>query len=253
MRLPTDGTRETRTSDKAAPDRRDWRVSPSPTTSKAGSPRRENPYRRVLLRQARSVNTRSTIVRAATRLWTKKGYADTTVEDICAAAKVVRSTFYQHFDSKDSLLTEIALTTALGVAGDVEGTLGNGTLDDNLAAFVDGLVRRIEGTPRSLVVMVMRQVFIRAPANRDQRSEHILFDDVLAAIIEDGQARGEIVGDVDPGDVGEVLAGMVLDALQRWTAEDSDRTLREALELRFDLLLRQLRTVKPARRKAGKG
>lgn len=206
----------------------------------------------MLLRQSRSLNTRRTIVHAATRLWTKKSYSDTTVDDICAAAKVVRSTFYQHFDSKDSLLAEIAVTTALGVAGDVEDTLENGTLDGNIDAFVEGLVRRIEGTPRSLVVMIMRQVAMRAVAKRDARGGDILFDDVLAYIIEDGQSRGEIVPDVDAGDVGEVLSGMVLDALQRWTAGDSDRTLREALQLRFDLLLRPLRKPKPAKRKGGK-
>jgi AcrR family transcriptional regulator len=203
----------------------------------------------VLLRQSRSVNTRRAIVHAATRLWTKKSYADTTVDDICAAAKVVRSTFYQHFDSKDSLLTEIALTTALGVASDVENTLETGALDDNLAAFVDGLVRRIEATPRSLVVLIMRQVSVSAVAKRHEATEHVQFDDVLAYIIEGGQSRGEVVADVDAGDVGEVMGGMVLDALQRWTAEDSDRTLREALELRFNLLLRPLRTSKPAGRK----
>jgi AcrR family transcriptional regulator len=227
-------------------------VSPTRAASKAGSARRENPYRRVLLRQSRSLNTRRAIVHAATRLWTKKSYADTTVDDICAAAKVVRSTFYQHFDSKDSLLTEIALTTALGVAGDVEDTLESGALDDNLAAFVDGLVRRIEQTPRSLVVMIMRQVSVGAVAKRDARPEQIQFDDVLAYIIESGQSRGEIVADVDAGDVGEVMGGMVLDALQRWAAEDSDRSLREALDLRFDLLLRPLRAPTPARRKQGK-
>jgi AcrR family transcriptional regulator len=206
----------------------------------------------VLLRQTRSVNTRRIIVHAATRLWAKKGFADTTVDDICVAAQVGRSTFYQHFDSKESLLTEIALTTASGVAGDVEVTLEKGTLDDNLEAFVEGLVRRVEGTPRSLVVMVMRQVAMRAVSARDERSENILFDDVLACIIENGQARHEIVPDVDPGDVGEVLGGMVLDALQRWTADDSDRTLREGLELRFDLLLRPLRTSEPAKQRRGK-
>jgi AcrR family transcriptional regulator len=227
-------------------------VSSSSVASKAGSDRRVNPYQRVLLRQSRSVKTRRTIVHAATRLWTKKSYADTTVDDICAAAKVVRSTFYQHFDSKDSLLTEIALTTALGVAGDVDDTFESGSLVDKLRDFIDGLVRRIENTPRSLVVMVMRQVAMRAVAKREERADDILFDDVLAYIIEDGQSRGEVVTDVDAADVGEVMGGMVLDALQRWAAEDSDRTLREALELRFDLLLRPLRKPKPAKRTSAK-
>lgn len=51
----------------------------------------------------RVVRTRATLRRALVALMLKKGYAATTVEDICAEANIGRSTFYAHFTSKDDL------------------------------------------------------------------------------------------------------------------------------------------------------
>jgi AcrR family transcriptional regulator len=47
--------------------------------------------------------TRATPQRALTSLTLKKGYDAITVEDICEAANVGRSTFYAHYTSKDDL------------------------------------------------------------------------------------------------------------------------------------------------------
>jgi AcrR family transcriptional regulator len=210
----------------------------------ASSSASTNPYRRALLRQGRSVNTRRTIIRAAARLWGHQDYAETTVEDICAAAGVGRSTYYLHFESKERLLIELALATARGVAADVETGVQGGTVDDELRTFMDGLVRRMEGTPRSLAVTVMRQVSITSVSSRQPAEEDVLFDDVLTRVVREGQERGELRAEVDPRDVGEVMAGMTIDALQRWAGGADERTLRQSLELRFDLALAALRVTR---------
>jgi AcrR family transcriptional regulator len=201
-----------------------------------------DPYRRVLLRQKRSINTRNAIVRAARQLWAEKGYAETTVDDLCELAGVGRSTYYLHFESKERLLIELSLATARGVADDVGATAPDATLDVRVAAFIDGLTRRMERTPRSLAQIVMRQVSMNAVTSRQSASGDILFDDVLAGIVRDAQKRGEIQPGIDPTDIGEVMAGMILDALERWAAGDAKRTLRQSLELRLGLLVTAIRT-----------
>src|SRR5882762_8856206 len=47
--------------------------------------------------------TRATLQHALTSLILKKGYEAITVQDICDAANVGRSTFYAHYTSKDDL------------------------------------------------------------------------------------------------------------------------------------------------------
>jgi AcrR family transcriptional regulator len=51
----------------------------------------------------RVARTRETLQRALISLILKKGYDAITVEDICEAANVGRSTFYAHYTSKDDL------------------------------------------------------------------------------------------------------------------------------------------------------
>lgn len=51
----------------------------------------------------RVVRTRSSLHHALVSLILSKGYEATTVEDICAAADVSRSTFYAHYAGKDGL------------------------------------------------------------------------------------------------------------------------------------------------------
>ena len=51
----------------------------------------------------RVARTRATLHRALMSLILKKGYEAVTVEDICDAANVGRSTFYAHYTSKDDL------------------------------------------------------------------------------------------------------------------------------------------------------
>jgi TetR/AcrR family transcriptional regulator, cholesterol catabolism regulator len=212
-------------------------------------PHAANPYRRTLLRQERSVNTRRAIMRSAAALWAEKGYSQTTVEDVCAAAGVGRSTYYLHFESKDQLLTEFALATANAVSADVDEAVRRGSFKDELEAFVEGLVSRMEHTPRSLAVTIMRQVALNSVAARESGRDQILFDDVLTRIVRDGQQQGSIRPDVVPEEVGEIMSGMVLDALQRWAADDTDRTLRSSLDLRIALVLRGIALVtgQPAR------
>ncbi len=51
----------------------------------------------------RVARTRATLQQALNALTLKKGYEAITIEDICEAANVGRSTFYAHYTSKDDL------------------------------------------------------------------------------------------------------------------------------------------------------
>src|ERR1700676_1608099 len=55
-------------------------------------------------RQRRSAELRTRLFRAALDLFAKKGFAETTVEDITNAADVGKGTFFNYFPSKDHLL-----------------------------------------------------------------------------------------------------------------------------------------------------
>jgi AcrR family transcriptional regulator len=180
-------------------------------------------------------------VRAAARLWSEKGYERTTVEEICAVAGVGRTTYYLHFETKEQLLLELSWATAGGVAADVEAAVGAGGLDQQLEAFIGGLSRRMEGVPKSLAALALRSA-LSGTAQPRRAPDGVLFDDTLAAVLLSAQQRGDIVADADTDELGAILAGMTMDALQRWASgRDGGHELRDSLHVRFELVLDGLR------------
>jgi len=200
----------------------------------------EGPIKRSQPLQERSQETRRSLIRAAARLWADHGYDRTTVEEICAVAGVGRTTYYLHFKSKEQLLGELTWATASGVAADVEASIGTGGLDQQLEAFINGLVRRMESVPKSLAALVLRNAFGggQPPAHDDR----VLFEDILADILLAAQDHGEIRADVDATELGAILGGMTMEALQRWaTSRTRGATLRDSLQLRIELIVDGLR------------
>lgn len=61
------------------------------------------------LRERKKARTRAAIQREALRLFEQQGYAETTVDEIAAAAEVSQSTFFRYFPTKEELVAYDAL------------------------------------------------------------------------------------------------------------------------------------------------
>ncbi|HNS87088.1 MAG TPA: TetR/AcrR family transcriptional regulator [Parvularculaceae bacterium] len=108
---------------------------------------------------------RSTIVEAFTRLVLARRDSRPPVADVLSEAGVARSTFYEHFDSRDSLLLE-AFRTPLGFVADAatreEGDAGaeDGLIDilDHLRDYKRGAVDILTGPLAPRVVRALAEL-----------------------------------------------------------------------------------------------
>lgn len=94
------------------------------------------------LRAAQKQMTRNLLLSTALRLFTEKGYASTTVDDIAAAAGTTRVTFYAHFPSRTDLMR--ALIAELNEKLDrVEGEEHRSTARELVGVVADGSPARL--------------------------------------------------------------------------------------------------------------
>jgi AcrR family transcriptional regulator len=77
-------------------------------------------------RRARADDTRARIFAAAVRLFSEKGYADTTVDRIVQEAGVAKGTFFVHFATKEAVVTELVRNQIRGARGARDRVLAAG-------------------------------------------------------------------------------------------------------------------------------
>ncbi len=155
---------------------------------------------------------RQQILNAAREVFAKRGYAQTTVDDIVAQAGVARGTFYLYFDDKRAAFAELVDRFAAQLSSKIVRI----TTDDPerpVAEQVRDNIRAIIGV--CLAERVMTKIlFTDAPGVDHEFQSRIVsfYDTVMQLLIEslkDGQALG-IVADGEP----RVMAYLSLGALK---------------------------------------
>lgn len=155
---------------------------------------------------------RQQILNAAREVFAKRGYAQTTVDDIVAQAGVARGTFYLYFDDKRAAFAELVDRFATQLSSKIVRI----TTDDPerpVAEQVRDNIRAIIGV--CLAERVMTKIlFTDAPGVDHEFQSRIVcfYDTVMQLLIEslkDGQALG-IVADGEP----RVMAYLSLGALK---------------------------------------
>jgi len=191
------------------------------------------------LQQDRSRQTRKKLVRAANRLWRTKGFNETTVSDICAAAGVAKGTFYFYFPHKEDLLLELGYATAERVAEEVPSEPGTPeTTEELLRAAVSGIARRVGRNPVQLVEHTIIELSRSIDRLTEAGSTRQDFRTTFTRIFRRGQERGEVASGHDPAELAAVLGAVIFQGLLLWSQGELDgRSLEDALWRRTLLVL----------------
>ena len=156
--------------------------------------------------ERRRQRTRSELVTAATRVLARKGFHETKVTDIAAAADVGVGTFYLHFRDKEALLKATV---------DAARERADGPVDQVLAA--NAAFCRFAEQNRE----VFKIVFGHAAAYDDViRRAQALFAGDIEATVREGVASGAFAA-LPPAAVAQAVVGMATQMLSWWAEHEA--------------------------------
>jgi len=184
----------------------------------------------VAQRTASAEDKRQLLLGAAVRVFAEKGYHAARVGDIAEEAGVAYGLLYHYFRSKDEVLETIFQTTWRNMLATVESIAeAGGPAGEQLRKVTEVILRTWRRDP-DLVRVLVREVTRSSQLPR-QVDEIAAALRALQAVIERGQAAGELRADIDArlasvvwyGALEEVLTGWVLGRLA-----DDDEGIAEA-------------------------
>jgi len=141
------------------------------------------------------------ILTAAWTCFTRKGYNNTTMDDIVAESGLSKGSLYWHFDSKDDLFEAAVLAFFNEIGQEIFAALEQcETVSDKLRAAARCMVdigRRAEGL-FSLIVEFWARSERREEASRFWADVLVQYKEYMAGVIEEGIQKGEFKA-VDAG------------------------------------------------------
>src|SRR5262245_46378110 len=139
-------------------------------------------------RRAQAEATRERILAAAIELIAERGFAATSIDQLCQRAGVVRTAIYWHFGAKEGLVVPVIERVAASWIEEIEGAVyRDGDPLARLDRFVAGLRRLVVERPH-----LIRLLLAVAPERADQDPAT---RDALRAIFE--RAQRAIVSGID--------------------------------------------------------
>jgi AcrR family transcriptional regulator len=187
---------------------------------------------------------RDAILRAAARLFRERGFADTGMRDIAAAADLSAANLYHYFDGKNDLLfycQDRALDRMLAavVAARRESPSATERLRVVFTAHLQTLLDEIEGATAHL------QIDSLPPKLRDAIvKKRDSYERALRRLIADGIKSGELV-DMEPAVVARAMLG-AMNWTVTWFRPDGPETAAAVGEVISRFLVRGIAARTPA-------
>lgn len=187
-------------------------------------------------RERQSAERRERLFRAALDLFARKGFAETTVEDITNAADLGKGTFFNYFPSKEHILLAFGEMQLAKLQAAFNEMRSNNV---PVPVFMRSLGARMTQEPirNPAMIRIILQAFltddskVREPMLELQKRVMAIHTEMIRI----GQQRGEIRNDMPPEVIANVFRQTVFGTLLIWTLH-SDSTLLSRMENAFEVL-----------------
>lgn len=192
------------------------------------------------LRERKKVQTRLALAHAAMRLFEERGYAETTIDDIAAAANVSRRTFFRYFGGKD----EIFIVDPQGKLDALHVALAEGPPEEpTIAALRRGLLALTATYFEPELLKTEARVAVRAPeVAAASLAYQVHWEDALAAEVAVDMGV-DVVRDPRPRIVAHAVVAIMRAGVATWFADGCRGEPRDVVARTFDLTAPTLEAI----------
>jgi AcrR family transcriptional regulator len=205
-------------------------------TEIARTPTADQGQRRATFQQARSHETKRSLVQAAMALWRANGYAGTTVADICRAAGVSKALFYFYFPRKEDVLFEVGVLSTDAAHQRASGLMRQPyEVPAVTAAVLESLETTMQGSPPELIIEAILEGYRQALAGQDHLERTSV---IFAEVFGKAQVDGKLPAHVDTDHLAQVAQSLVSEGARHWAAGSyGDRSFAEVVGRDIDALV----------------
>ncbi len=189
-----------------------------------------------------SGDKRERILRAATRVFARKGFYATRVSEVARAAGVADGTIYLYFKSKEDLLTSLFEDRVERLLATVKDTLARiDAPEERLRTLIELQLGVLDGERdlAEVITVSLRQSTRLLRQYAAPKFKQYL--ETIAAVVADGQARGDFRAEVVPMEAARALFGALDGLALTWAlGQAHPGTLRASATQVATLFLRGL-------------
>lgn len=186
-------------------------------------------------RQRRSAEIRERLFRAALTLFAKKGFQETTVEDITDAADVGKGTFFNYFPSKDHVLAAFGEMQLGKLAATVASARETSEPMREFLGRLGRVMTKEPGQNPAIVRTILLANLTQSPVRETIREKIVEGRKLLAQLMEVGQQRGEIRSDVPAMELARAFHQAAFGTLLMWSLAP-DEPLEHRMESTMTIL-----------------
>jgi AcrR family transcriptional regulator len=175
--------------------------------------------RRASFQRARSHETKRMLVQAAMALWRTKGYATTTVAEICTAAGVSKALFYFYFPRKEDVLFEVGVMSTQSAQRAIHRLLTKPyEIESVIGAALTAFEASMARNPRELVIETILEGYRHEHRLMAEGTPQDLDADMFSELFARAADDGKLPAGIDTAHLAYLAQTMVSEGARHWAA-----------------------------------
>ncbi len=182
------------------------------------------------LREIKKERARMAILKAARDMFFKRGFDETTIEEIAEEAEVAVGTVYNYFDSKSALILAITADDTSTVLDENFQIPESFTGFESVKLYINTFMENLSIYPKRLLRELMREAWhIDTTLSKGLINQDLTLLDGLTRILRELAVKQKLKSGTDIEHAALAIYGIIITAIM-WYAADEDRTSEQMLE-----------------------